>query len=66
MADHRPRPRRRAPATEIVWDYQWSLSGIATFPTLPDDIEDRAEEEVALAYLVRGVFNATIAQGDIS
>jgi hypothetical protein len=49
---------------EIVFDYFWD---IATFPQLPADIDDRDQREVAVAYLVRGVFDAgkTIAQGDI-
>jgi len=47
---------------EIAWDYTWGLAGVATFPTLPADIDDRAQEEVALAYLVKGVFDARQAQ----
>jgi hypothetical protein len=40
---------------EIAWSYQW---GLGTFPELPADIEDRAQTEVAVAYLVKGVFDA--------
>jgi hypothetical protein len=39
---------------EIVWGYFW---GLGTFPELPADIEDRAQREVAVAYLVKGVFD---------
>jgi hypothetical protein len=51
---------------EIAWDYSWGLAGVATFPTLPADIDDRLQREVAIAYLVRGVFTASqaIADGD--
>jgi hypothetical protein len=50
---------------EIVFDYFWD---IATFPQLPADIDDRDQREVAVAYLVRGVFTAsqTIADGENS
>lgn len=44
---------------EIVWDLYW---GLGTFPQLPADIEDRDQREVAVAYLVRGVFTASQAQ----
>jgi hypothetical protein len=47
---------------EIVWDQHWD---IATFPDLPADIDDRDPREIADAYLVRGVFDAGIAQGHI-
>jgi hypothetical protein len=49
---------------EIAWDLWW---GLGTFPQLPADIDDRDQKEVAVAYLVRGVFDAgkAIAQGDI-
>jgi hypothetical protein len=45
---------------EVVFDYFWD---IATFP----QFDDRDQREVAVAYLVRGVFDAgkAIAQGDI-
>jgi hypothetical protein len=45
---------------EITWDLFW---GIGTFPELPADIDDRDQREVAVAYLVRGVFTASQAQG---
>jgi hypothetical protein len=47
---------------EIVFDQWWD---IATFPQYPAGIDDRADQEVALAYLVRGVFAVahTIAEG---
>jgi hypothetical protein len=41
---------------ELVWDVFW---GLGTFPQLPPDIEDRDQREVAVAYLVRGVFDAS-------
>jgi hypothetical protein len=44
---------------EIVWDLFW---GLGTFPQLPADLEDRDQREVAVAYLVRGVFTASQAQ----
>jgi hypothetical protein len=44
---------------EIVWDLRWGLAGVAAFPTPPPDIEDRSVEEIAVAYLVRGVFDAS-------
>jgi hypothetical protein len=40
---------------ELVWDLYW---GLGTFPDLPPDIEDRGQREVAVAHLVRGVFDA--------
>ena len=40
---------------EISWEYAWGLAGTAPFPTLPDGIDDREQEEVAVAYLIRGV-----------
>ncbi|HEY1243486.1 MAG TPA: hypothetical protein VGF29_01515 [Hyphomicrobiaceae bacterium] len=43
---------------EIAWDLFW---GLGTFPELPKDIDDRDQKEVAVAYLVRGVFDAAIA-----
>jgi hypothetical protein len=50
---------------EIAWDYAWGLAGTAPFPTLPADIEGREQREVAVAYLVRGVFTVSqaIAEG---
>lgn len=47
---------------EIVFDQFWD---IATFPQLPADIEGREDKEVAVAYLVRGVFavHQAIADG---
>jgi hypothetical protein len=48
---------------EITWALFW---GLGTFPQLPADIEDRDQREVAVAYLVRGVFDATQAQFDRS
>jgi hypothetical protein len=44
---------------ELVWDL---FFGLGTFPQLPADIEDRDQREVAVAYLVRGVFDASQAQ----
>jgi hypothetical protein len=44
---------------EIVWDLHW---GVGFFPALPADIEDRGQREVAVAYLVRGVFDVSQAQ----
>jgi hypothetical protein len=44
---------------EVVWDLWW---GLGAFPQLPADIEDRDQREVAVAYLVRGVFDASQAQ----
>jgi hypothetical protein len=44
---------------EIAWDLHW---GVGTFPQLPADIDDRCQREVAVAYLVRGVFTASQAQ----
>ena len=38
---------------EIVFDQFWD---IARFPQFPTDIEGRDEQEVAVVYLVRGVF----------
>jgi hypothetical protein len=49
---------------EIAWDYAWGLAGVATFPALPPDIDDRLQREVAIAYLVRGVFTASQATAD--
>jgi hypothetical protein len=49
---------------EIVWDLKWGLAGVANFPTLPADIDERSQEEVAVAYLVRGVFTASQAIAD--
>jgi hypothetical protein len=46
---------------EIAWSYHW---GLGTFPELPADIEDRGQREVAVAYLVRGVFTASKAVAD--
>jgi hypothetical protein len=40
---------------EIVWDLFW---GLGTFPQLPADIENRDQREVAVAYLIRGVWEA--------
>jgi hypothetical protein len=47
---------------EVVFDQFWD---IATFPKLPANIDDRDPREIAVAYLVRGVFDAGIAQGHI-
>jgi hypothetical protein len=47
---------------EVVFDYYWD---IATLPHLPADIDDREQREVAIAYLVRGVFDVSIGQGHI-
>src|SRR5262245_5253545 len=44
---------------EIVWDLHW---GLGTFPQLPADIEDRDLRQVAIAYLVRGVWDVSEAQ----
>jgi hypothetical protein len=46
---------------EIVWDH-WGLAGVATFPTPPPEIEDFAEKEVAVAYLVRAIADVARAQ----
>jgi hypothetical protein len=46
---------------EIAWDLHW---GVGTFPQLPADIDDRDQREVAVAYLVRGVFTASQAIAD--
>jgi hypothetical protein len=43
---------------EIAWDYFW---GLGTFPQLPADIDQRDQKEVAAAYLVRGVVDASRA-----
>jgi hypothetical protein len=43
---------------EIVWDFHWGLAGVATFPALPPDIDDRPQAEVAVAYLLRGLVDA--------
>jgi hypothetical protein len=40
---------------EITWEYAWGLAGTAPFPTLPAGIEEREQEEIAVAYLIRGV-----------
>jgi hypothetical protein len=40
---------------EIVWDLFW---GVGKFPDLPADIEDKDQRQVAVAYLVRGVWDA--------
>jgi hypothetical protein len=46
---------------EVCWDLWW---GVGTFPQLPPGIDDRDQREVAVAYLVRGVFTAShIADG---
>ena len=47
---------------EMVFDYFFD---IATFPQLPADIDDREDQEVAVAYLVRGILavNQAIAEG---
>jgi len=45
---------------EIAWDLNW---GVGTFPQLPADIDDRSPDEIAVAYLVRGVFTASIDGG---
>src|SRR5262245_7613679 len=45
--------------SEIVFDYFWD---IATFPVFPADIEDRDQQEVAVAYLVRGIADVAQAQ----
>jgi hypothetical protein len=44
---------------EIAWVYWW---GIGAFPQMPTDIDGREQREVAIAYLVRGVWNARIVQ----
>jgi hypothetical protein len=44
---------------EIVWDLFW---GVGEFPQLPADIDDKCQRQVAVAYLVRGVFTASQAQ----
>ncbi len=44
---------------ELVWTFFW---GGGSFPELPADIDDRGQREVAVAYLVRGVFTASQAQ----
>jgi hypothetical protein len=44
---------------EIAWNYHW---GLGTFPEVPADIEERGQREVAVAYLVRGVFTASQAR----
>jgi hypothetical protein len=44
---------------EVCWDL-WS--GLGTFPQFPLDIEDRDQREVAIFYLVRGIFDASQAQ----
>ena len=46
---------------ELVFDCFWD---IATFPQLPADIEDRDQQEVAVAYLVRGVLAVSQAIAD--
>jgi hypothetical protein len=40
--------------SEIAWDV-WNLG---VFPEITEDIEDRGQGAVALAYLCRGVFDA--------
>ena len=47
---------------ELAWDLWW---GVGSFPQLPAGIDDRELREVAVAYLVRGVFTASqaIAEG---
>ena len=44
---------------EVVFDYFFD---IATFTHLPADIEDRDQLQVAVAYLIRGIFTASQAQ----
>ena len=46
---------------EVAFDYFWD---IATFPQYPADIDDREDKEVAVAYLVRGVFAVRQAIAD--
>ena len=49
---------------EVAFDYFFD---IATFPQYPADIDDRDDQQVAVAYLVRGVFavRQSIADGGI-
>jgi hypothetical protein len=47
---------------EIAWSSWW---GLGTFPQLPADIDEKDQREVAIAYLVRGVFDVSIGQGHI-
>jgi hypothetical protein len=46
---------------EVVFDYLWD---IATFPQLPADIEDRDQQQIAVAYLVRGVLVVSQAMAE--
>jgi hypothetical protein len=45
---------------EVAWELWW---GLGTFPELPADIEDKEQRVVAVAYLVKGVWDAVQAQG---
>jgi hypothetical protein len=47
---------------EIAWDFHWGLAGVATFPALPGDIDDRPQAEVAVAYLLRAIADVARAQ----
>jgi hypothetical protein len=44
---------------DVCWDFWF---GLGTFPQLPADIDDRDQRQVALAYLLRGVFGASQVQ----
>ena len=57
------------PVTWPTWrcSPRWSsiyFFDIATFPQFPADIDDRDEQQVAVAYLVRGVFAVSQAIAD--
>lgn len=45
----------------IAWTYWY---GVGVFPALPVDIDCRDQKEVAIAYLIRGVFDATQTRND--
>ena len=44
---------------EVVFDQFWD---IATFPLFPADIDDRDDQQVSVAYLVRGIADVARAQ----
>ncbi len=46
---------------EVVFAYLWD---IATFPQLPADIEDCDQQQIAVAYLVRGVLAVSHAMAE--
>jgi hypothetical protein len=48
----------------LLAEIAWSLNGgVGTFPQLPADIDDCGPDELSIAYLLKGIFDASQAQG---